>query len=256
MKKHIVVLLAIFALTACSAAPSFAPTPDAPATETRIAGNIYATQTASAPTPDPRVTETSIAAKIYATQTASAPTVTPTAVGSQAVNILCLFLTSQELPNYGESGPSPIIFANLNELETRKNDFHAPDAWRKLLQDAGMTSACHAFYIGLLPLEEAGKPQPGVATMTFVFGGAAGAHTFFENADLEMYNAILQQNPFHAVGDESKQFYASSQDERVSYYLLFRKKNVVALVAIEGPVKSTVEGELIRIAKIAESKMP
>ena len=255
MKRFPILLLIVLA-SGCAAAPTPAPTADAPATETRIAGSIFATQTASAPTPDPRVTETAIAAKIFATQTASAPTVTPTSVGTQAANILCLFLTPTELPDYGESGPSPIIFANLNELETRKNDFHAPDTWRKLLQDAGMKSACHAFYIGMLPPEEAGKPQPGVATMTFVFGGADGAQTFFENADLEQYNAILQQNPFHAVGDESKQFYALSQDARASFYLLFRKKNVVALVATEGPVKSTVEGELIRLAKIVETKIP
>lgn len=201
------------------------------------------------------MTETAIAAKIFATQTASAPTVTSTSAGAQTAQILCLFLTPQELPDYGEGGPSPIIFANLNELETRKNDFHAPDTWRKLLHDAGMKSACHAFYIGMLPPKEAGKPQPGVGTMTFVFGGSDGAQTFFENADLEPLHAIPQQNPFHAVGDESKQFYALSQDERVAFYLLFRKKNVVALVAIEGPIKSTVEGELIRIAKIVEAKI-
>jgi hypothetical protein len=254
--RRLLLLFIVLFGASCSVLPTPVPTADAHATETRIAGNIYATQTASAPTPDPRVTETAIAAKIFATQTASAPIVTPTSVGAQAANILCLFLTPQELPNYGENGPSPIIFANLNELETRKNDFHAPDTWRKLLQDAGMKSACHAFYIGMLPPEQPGKPLPGVATMTFVFGGADGARTFFENADLEPYNAVFQENPFHAVGDESKQFYAQNQDERVSYYLLFRKKNVVALIGIEGPVKSTVEGELIRIAKIVETKIP
>jgi hypothetical protein len=50
MKQHLF-LLAALCFTACSALPSFAPTPDAPATETRLASNIYATQTVNALTP-------------------------------------------------------------------------------------------------------------------------------------------------------------------------------------------------------------
>lgn len=76
MKKQIVLFGVLFVLflTSCSPAATPTPTPDLRATETRIAANIFATQTASVPTATSTLTATSTS---VATPT-PARTATPT----------------------------------------------------------------------------------------------------------------------------------------------------------------------------------
>ena len=103
----------------------------------------------------------------------------------------------------------------------------------------------------LLP-EFQGKPVPAVATNQFTFATPPEAHAVFEKIDLKMGSTILTR-----VGDESKAFAMyEDKDQRVTYGMVFRKKNTLVLVMLYGPVSSTPSAELVRIAKVMETKIP
>lgn len=95
---------------------------------------------------------------------------------------------------------------------------------------------------------------PAAGTFQMTFSTAADAHTIFEQIETEFPG---QSTILTTIGDESNAFVAyQERDQGVSYEIIFRKKNTLVLVSLRGPIDSTPSSEIVRIAKVMETKIP
>lgn len=240
-------LISTALLGACSSAPAApVPTPDAVATETRIAANIFATQTASAPTASP-ATPTPAATSTPAPSATAAPSVTVTA--GPLVSATCFALTEEDLPGFKRD--SQLLLSDPAELEARGSELGFPVDWRPLMVNAGLTGACNTSFT------TSSGPVTLVGLVAVFFETVDGAHTFYQGARVAELMQITSPAaaPSEPVGQESQYFTVpASGGQAGGAVVFFRESNVVIFIGAQGTeTESATEG--LRVARLIQSQI-
>lgn len=253
MLRPTLLLIFVAFLAACSSAPGTpVPTPDAVATETRIAANIFATQTASAPTaspatPTPAATSTPAPSATAAVSPTPAPSVTGTA--GPLVSATCFALTEEDLPGFKRD--SQLLLSDPAELEARGSELGFPVDWRPLMVNAGLTGACNTSFT------TSSGPVTLVGLVAVFFETVDGAHTFYQGARVAELMQITSPaaTPSEPVGQESQYFTVpASGGQAGGAVVFFRESNVVIFIGAQGTeTESATEG--LRVARLIQSQI-